>query len=301
MTSLDALIRSLYELSQEQDWQYYRVRALARVALELGAHGAAWVSRAPGGSGPVELTVFPAPSSITARHLLKLPLEPGGELLLKPGHGVPGLSKGAALAYTHHGNALASRVAYGFESGARIPDGASLRRITGHLVEAGALALRQYILLDERLSRLGRNNRGSAALVDTGGVIHAASAGFRELIEAEYGKPHLDRLPFTLPAAAFADPGLFSLGALRFRAVKAGDILFRVHARKIRPLDQLSPREQEIARALSAGKTFKTVAKECTIATSTVANHASRIYRKLGIFRREELMEILQTPVRAAA
>jgi DNA-binding CsgD family transcriptional regulator len=62
------------------------------------------------------------------------------------------------------------------------------------------------------------------------------------------------------------------------------------------PLDSLSVREQEIARALGSGKTFKSVARQYGIAASTVANHASRIYRKLDIFRREELVELLRAP-----
>ena len=37
------------------------------------------------------------------------------------------------------------------------------------------------------------------------------------------------------------------------------------------------------------------MARQCGIATSTVANHASRIYRKLGIYRREELFELVRT------
>jgi DNA-binding NarL/FixJ family response regulator len=76
--------------------------------------------------------------------------------------------------------------------------------------------------------------------------------------------------------------------------VKTDEVRYLVYARRSQPLDGLSPREQEIARALSTGKTFKSVARQCGIATSTVANHASRIYRKLGIYRREELFELIR-------
>ena len=68
-----------------------------------------------------------------------------------------------------------------------------------------------------------------------------------------------------------------------------------LYARKVQALDGLSPREQEIARALAAGKTLKSVARQYGIATSTVANHASRIYRKLGIYRREELFDLIRS------
>ena len=100
-------------------------------------------------------------------------------------------------------------------------------------------------------------------------------------------------LPFQLPEEAFEDKGQFSVGELHFRASRAGPLVL-LNLRKVLPLDGLSPREQEIARALSTGKTFKSVARQCGIATSTVANHASRIYRKLGIYRREELLELIR-------
>src|SRR3546814_3905087 len=78
---------------------------------------------------------------------------------------------------------------------------------------------------------------------------------------------------------------------LHFRVQPQGS-LYLINARRPHPLDVLSPREQEIARALALGKTFKSVAREYGIAISTVANHASRIYRKLGLYRREELVEL---------
>ncbi|TAM24225.1 MAG: response regulator transcription factor, partial [Nevskiaceae bacterium] len=56
-----------------------------------------------------------------------------------------------------------------------------------------------------------------------------------------------------------------------------------------------SPREQQIARALGEGKTFKSIARNCGIAVSTVANHATRIYRKLGVYRREELVGLIRS------
>ncbi len=59
---------------------------------------------------------------------------------------------------------------------------------------------------------------------------------------------------------------------------------------------ELVPTEERSARALANGKTFKSGARQYTMAISTVANHASRIYKKLGIFRLEELVDILRKP-----
>ncbi|MBV8062622.1 MAG: response regulator transcription factor, partial [Nevskia sp.] len=41
------------------------------------------------------------------------------------------------------------------------------------------------------------------------------------------------------------------------------------------------------------GKTLKSIARQYGIAVSTVANHTTRIYRKLAIYRREDLIELL--------
>jgi len=102
------------------------------------------------------------------------------------------------------------------------------------------------------------------------------------------------RLPFELPENPSEERGAFSRGTLRFRLVAADGRRFLLYARKVQALDGLSPREREIAKALADGKTLKSVARQYGIATSTVANHASRIYRKLGIYRREELFELIR-------
>jgi DNA-binding CsgD family transcriptional regulator len=164
------------------------------------------------------------------------------------------------------------------------------------MVEGGTLSLRQFVQRDEWLFSLGRNSRGTAAIVDERGTIYVASTRFRELIAAEFGLAECSALPNGLPEEVLQDDeGTFAIGDLYFRVARRGG-LFLLHARRPLPLDGLSPREQEIARALGNGKTFKSVARQFDIAVSTVANHASRIYKKLGIFRREELVELVRKP-----
>jgi len=212
----------------------------------------------------------------------------------------PGTRHGVALLYSHPDSRLISRMAFWF-SGPRALSADDTRRLAAHLVEAGLLALKHFILSDERLSRWGRSNRGTAAMVDARGTVYAASRAFRELVGGEFGDLAFDKLPFALPEEAFTEQGSFNNGSLRFRAARLRGGLYQLYARKSLPLDDLSPREQEIARALGAGKTFKSVARQCGIAVSTVANHASRIYRKLGVYRREDLVELVRTPGRRAA
>lgn len=285
----DRLIRSLYALAVEQDWAGFRPLALERVCGGLSARAAVWSTQA-GDRVTGEFSAWPAGAPLTAEQLQGLALREDGETAVSgAGRG------GVALILRHQDSRLVSRLALWF-NGAR-PAVDDLRRVLAHLVEAGALTLQHAIQSDERLTRLGRANRGSAAMVDARGTVYAASRAFRDLLGTEFGDTAFDQLPFDLPSSG-EERGGFGSGTLRFRMAPAGGGRYLIYARKVQALDGLSPREQEITRALAAGKTLKSVARQYGIATSTVANHASRIYRKLGIYRREELFDLVRGPRR---
>jgi len=284
MDASDRLIRALYALAVEEDWAQFRVLALGRVCRELGVREAVWTTQASDQAHPGEFTSWPGKGSLNTQQMLALPLKDESESALD--------ARGVAVRVPHQDSRLSSRFAIWFNNPRPAPE--HLRRVIGHLVEAGSLALQHFIQSDERLSRWGRANRGSAAMVDAYGTVYAASRSFRDLLGAEFGDPNLDRLPFALPEDPSEERGAFAQGTLRFRLVPTDRGRFLIYARKEQALDGLSPREQEIARALAAGKTLKSVARQYGIATSTVANHASRVYRKLGIYRREELFELLR-------
>lgn len=298
MDSTDRLIRALYTLSVETEWHRYRGQALEQACATLGAATAAWHTHVAGDDGQGEYTAFPESAPPPREALRAAGNAP--ETVLTGAQLPPGCKQGIVLRHSHFETRLVSQVLYGFAAGQKMPPVEALRQITTHLVEAGAVALRQYISRDEKLSSMGRSSRGSAALVDAQGIVYSASSQFHDLLGG--GGSAIEKLPFGLPEEAFVGRGVFSRNSLHFRASPAGGgKLYVLHARRGLPLDELSPREQEIARALSAGKTFKTVARQCGIAVSTVANHASRIYRKLGIYRREELVELIRTPSKAVA
>jgi DNA-binding CsgD family transcriptional regulator len=300
MVDLDRVIQSLYAASIEDDWQSFRPHALKIICTWLGAASAAWHTRsttALGGS----YTEYPAASGVPRERLLALAF-PAGKRKQELNPLPPELASantvrqnGYAAHYSHRGTELISIVLLRFAVGKNVHSGDDTDRALGHMIEASTLALRNFIQRDEWLHSLGRSNRGAAALVDEHGAIYAASPRFLSLLAGEYGDQHFTLLPCSLPRDALEGNGSFSSGKLHFRVSQAGP-LFVVYLRQNLPLDSLSPREQEIARALGGGKTFKTVARQYGIAVSTVANHASRIYKKLGIFRREELMEQVRTP-----
>lgn len=57
---------------------------------------------------------------------------------------------------------------------------------------------------------------------------------------------------------------------------------------KAKGFSALSEREVEVLQLIAEGKSFKTIGSMLIIAISTVANHASRIYSKLDVSRRED-------------
>lgn len=296
LKEVDRLIHNLYAAALDFDGSSFRLEALAQLCRASGATGGAWLTRSRGAAAG-EMTQWPEHSGASAQFIQGL--QHGGsqrerhiDSLPAPFEGQQGL----LLSYSHRTSSLLTSLVLLRFGNNRSPAAQieELRRAAGHMVEAATLSLRQIVQRDEWLASMGRPSRGSAALVDEEGTVYATSRRFRELLTQEFGDGEFHELPFRLPRAPLNDQGAFTVGTLHLRVAHHGD-LYLLHARRPLPLDALSPREQEIARALAEGKTFKTVARQLDIAVSTVANHASRIYRKLGIFRREELVGLLQS------
>ncbi len=59
-------------------------------------------------------------------------------------------------------------------------------------------------------------------------------------------------------------------------------------------VEQLSPRELEIAKAFSSGENYNQIADRLCIAPSTVRTHLSTVYRKLGVTSKLELHKYLE-------
>lgn len=283
----DRFIDAAYEAAFELDWDRFRAQTLTALCTWSGASAAAWLLRARDDLDG-EFAQWPADAGFTSAALAGLPLGSGHrETTMQEA----GNAEALALRFAHRGSSLQSVLV--LRGADPAIERVMLRRVLGHLVQAATLALRQFVQRDEWLMAMGRSSRGSAALVDRQGVIYMTSDRFRELVGLEPGSTAFSVLPFELPAEDCESPVHFRVGNLRLRAQRMGRLLL-INARRPHPLDELSGREQEIARALAQGKSFKSVARELDIALSTVANHASRIYRKLGIFRREELTDLLR-------
>lgn len=290
MSPLDSLIRNLYAVSLEVDWRTARERALGLLVRHFGADGGAWLTTGGGSLGGAYSET--AQSGFSKAGLLGLRFR-DDEPLLPP---TSSAFQVRALRLPHEGGRLVSVVALRWNDRKKPPpEPQLLAGAVAHMAEAAVLAMHQFVQRDEWLRDMGRPNRGAAALVDVRGVVHAGSDRFTELMTTlGGGSSNGERLSFPLPENMLDETGAFVRDGLHLRVEPMGG-LYLVHARKPLPLDVLSPREQQIARALGAGKTFKSVARQCDIAVSTVANHATRIYRKLGVFRREELVELMRS------
>lgn len=286
MDAIEKLISGFYQSSVRVDWREFRAHGLGELCRHFGALGGAWWTRGADADGG-EMTQLPQPF-IDVSTLRGFTLKTAATPLAVP----PPRGPGYVLVYEQGGPL--STVFLRFPDKAELPAAVAFGRAAGHLVEAGALALSLFINRDDWLHALGRANRGSAALVDAAGTVYAASPTFRTLLGDHSLELCGSRLPFELPEDALdADGGEFVHGPLHLRLARHGS-LYLLHARRPLPLDSLSPREQEIARSLSDGKTLKSIARQYGIAVSTVANHTTRIYRKLSIFRREDLVEMIR-------
>jgi DNA-binding CsgD family transcriptional regulator len=302
MADLDRVIQSLYTAAIEDEWQSFRSHALQILCEWSGACSVSWHSYSSTAlSG--NFTEFPQASGMGSKLLQALPMPKGGRYLVMESlpanlmdKNIAAAQSGYAVHYSHRGGAeLVSTILLRFTEGKQLHDNTAINRALSHMVEASSLALRHFIQRDEWLHNLGRPNRGAAAMVDEHGAIYAASQRFMTLLTETFGASHFTTLPCSIPRDALENNGSFTNGQLHFRITREGP-LYILHLRRSLPLDGLSPREREIARALGSGKTFKTVARQYGIAVSTVANHASRIYKKLGIYRREELIEQVRSP-----
>jgi DNA-binding CsgD family transcriptional regulator len=133
-------------------------------------------------------------------------------------------------------------------------------------------------------------NEFSYALVDHQGVYHAVDQKFLALLP-----PHLatkQKFPFDL---TFKDNHVQCIDSkVKLSFSREGELI-KVGLRSIAPLDLLTEREQQIVAELSQGKTFKQVAKSLELSPSTVSNHLYRIYDKLNIHSRSELISLMKT------
>ncbi|RZI81414.1 MAG: LuxR family transcriptional regulator, partial [Microbacterium sp.] len=77
---------------------------------------------------------------------------------------------------------------------------------------------------------------------------------------------------------------------LRRLVHRAGDELSLVLSARLDPASVLTRREREVAHLIAAGRSNREVADQLVVSERTIDNHLYRVFRKLGVTSREELV-----------
>jgi DNA-binding CsgD family transcriptional regulator len=165
------------------------------------------------------------------------------------------------------------------------------QRLVFHLINASSHAF----FLHLSRTQTERPAESAAAAVDASGLLHEAMPRFHELLQEYFPGQPAQPLPFSLPAEGETRV----INGLCIRTEPLAELRC-VYIWPAGPLDKLTPREREIVYAIARGLSFKQAARRVGIAPSTVANHLYRVYRKLGVYSRNELAGLvypgLQSP-----
>jgi DNA-binding CsgD family transcriptional regulator len=125
------------------------------------------------------------------------------------------------------------------------------------------------------------------ALCDYDGNYHEVESEFLDLMENWFDDTAHSKLPFAIPEKDTLINGLHV-------SIEALGELFYIGIRPEQALDKLTAREKEVVEGICSGLTFKTIARNLGLSPSTISNHLYRIYRKLGINSRSELVALLE-------
>jgi DNA-binding CsgD family transcriptional regulator len=131
--------------------------------------------------------------------------------------------------------------------------------------------------------------RAVRAVCDRFGMIHVADADFAASLQRErpdWVGPYLPRE--WLDAAR----GRYLGTAIAASLTPAND-MWQVDVRDISVLDRLSRRELDIARRYGAGLNYQALATELCLSPSTVRNHLTHIYSKLGVNSKAQLAQLV--------
>ena len=214
-----------------------------------------------------------------------------------------GFAQVLALRCAHPGRPMQSLILFLRREGQPAFGGEDIERLqplAPHLGSGMTLALRSLANVDQFLQKLGRPSRHSAGVLDERGMLLEADDQFRELLRARYPDWQGGLLPFPLPPLDQAGAEEPVISGLHVRGTRSEGLTI-VHLREVNPMDLLSPRERDVVRAIASGLTLKSIGKRLDISPSTVANHAARIYAKLGIHSRDRLVEMLKLLTRGGS
>lgn len=130
----------------------------------------------------------------------------------------------------------------------------------------------------------------SLAIVNPHVGILSSGGDFDGLLRMELGSTVSRRLTALLPAKG--EKAAWQGRDIQIRFSPLGDN-FLLRARTRHPTERLSPREQQVAELFSGGMSYHEVAKALNVAPSTARTHIAKIYERLGINSKANLIHAL--------
>lgn len=130
------------------------------------------------------------------------------------------------------------------------------------------------------------------AVADAHGFLREVSPAFSARVSSLWPAWSGSALPEPLASSvrtgcAYVSPGL------RLEIKPFGHLRY-LSTRPDGALDQLSPREREVACRYAAGETYSAIAGILSLAPATVRNHIAHCFRKLGVNNKAELVRRLE-------
>ncbi|MDT0602247.1 response regulator transcription factor [Thalassotalea castellviae] len=164
-------------------------------------------------------------------------------------------------------------------------------RLLYHLMSCFAYRQLSEISMTPKSVDASQSNQINA-LCDAKGIYHCVTPQFFAVLDEHMPQASHQAFPADL-LESNEEYFEFIQGNLHF-SVKVEGELFKVSIRIINQFDILTTREKEVVDGVCQGQTFKQIAKKLALSPSTVSNHLYRIYIKLGINTRSELIALAQ-------
>lgn len=141
--------------------------------------------------------------------------------------------------------------------------------------------------------RDGRGNVDSAAaIIDRAGVVHAQDMRFAELLKREWPTFRGSNLPASLRHRVTMEEQDFQGQRIRGTISSLGAFaLVELSSRS--PLDDLSPRERDVAAAFAMGESYKEISRSQGMAPATVRHHLRSIYAKLNVSNKAQIVKLV--------
>lgn len=166
------------------------------------------------------------------------------------------------------------------------PDAEILQAIWRHV------ACTIEINLSQALAQLEPHNpKPAVALINSRGVIEAASKFLTEVMQLEW--PQFDTCHLPLPVIVeLLNNGYYRGRAIEITALQKFGYLACTAKRKTM-LDMLAPSELVVADRFAKGMTHSEIAAHLRVSPYTVRNQIAQVYQKLGIHSKVELAHIM--------